>query len=135
MNANAAGATLTRPGLAWTFLIVAGLFAVGSTIQLFLAGLSTFDSGLHWNDHVLLGRTVSLFAFLLPVIGLVARLSRLFIVLSAVAAGLYVIQVMLTFVEIGPLAALHALNSLPLIILPALAALRIWEILREPRNG
>ena len=134
MNTNAASMALARPGLAWTFLIVAGLFAIGSTIQLFLAGMSTFDSGLYWNDHVFLGRIVSLFALLLPIIGLLARLSRPFIALSSIAAVLYIAQVMLTYVDIGALAALHALNSLPLIILPAMAALRIWEILQTPRT-
>jgi hypothetical protein len=119
-----------RPALTWAFLAVAGVFAAGSAIQLFLAGLSTFDSGLYWSDHVFLGRIVSLFALLLPAIAIVARLSRPFIVLSAVAAALYMAQVMLAMVDIDFLAALHALNALPLAILPALATLRAWEMLR-----
>lgn len=123
-----------RPGLTWTFLAVAGVFAVGSAIQLFLAGLSTFESGLHWEDHVFLGRIVSLFALILPIIAIVARLSRSFIVLSAVAAVLYMGQVMLTMVDIGALAALHALNALPLILIPSLVALRAWEMLRSKRS-
>ena len=134
MNASAATPVVTRPGLVWTFLIVAGLFTIGSVVQLFLAGMSTFDSGLYWSDHVFLGRIVSLFALLLPVIGLIARLSRSFIILSAIAAALYIAQVMLTYIDIGPLAALHALNSLPLIILPALVAIRVWEMLQAAKR-
>lgn len=135
MNTGALTTPISRPMLAWAFLAMAGLFAIGSVAQLFLAGLSTFDSGLYWSDHVFLGRIVSLFALLLPVLALVARLSRPFVILSATAAALYIAQVMLTFVDIGALAALHALNSLPLIILPALAGVRIWEILRRQNPG
>ena len=121
---------MARPGPTWAFLVVGAIFAVGSVIQLFLAGLSTFDTGLYWSDHVFLGRIVSLFALILPVLAIIARLSRPFIVLSAIAAALYIAQVMLTYIDIGPLAALHAINSLPLIAIPALVTLRAWEILR-----
>jgi hypothetical protein len=130
MNSDAMSTTI-RPGMTWAVFALAGIFAVGSIIQLFLAGLSTFDSGLHWNDHVFLGRIVSLFALLLPVVAIIARLSRRFIVLSAIAAVLYIVQVMLTYIDIGVLAALHAINALPLIIIPALVAVRAWEILRN----
>jgi hypothetical protein len=121
---------VSRPGLTWAVVAVAGIFAVGSVIQLFLAGMSTFDSGLYWNDHVFLGRIVSLFALILPVLAIIARLSRSFIVLSIVAAVLYIAQVMFTYIDIGPVAALHALNALPLIVIPALVAMRGWELLR-----
>jgi hypothetical protein len=134
MSTRALTTPISRPGLAWGFLAIAGLFAIGSVVQLFLAGLSTFDTGLYWQDHVFLGRIVSLFALLLPIMALIARLSRPFVILSAIAAVLYIAQVMLTYVDIGALAALHALNSLPLIILPALVAVRIWEILRAQNS-
>jgi hypothetical protein len=123
-----------RTGMVWTFLVVAAIFALGSTTQLFLAGLSTFDTGLYWSDHVFLGRIVSVFALLLPVLAVIGRMSRPFVVVSSIAAILYIVQVMLTYIDIGPLAALHALNSLPLIILPALVALRAWELVRQKRN-
>jgi hypothetical protein len=122
--------TTPRLGFTWAVVAVAGIFTVGSVIQLFLAGMSTFDSGLYWSDHVFLGRIVSLFALILPVLAAIARLSRPFIVLSAVAAVLYIAQVMFTYIDIGPLAALHALNALPLIVIPGLVALRGWELLR-----
>jgi hypothetical protein len=133
MTANQLHEAMPRPGMTWAFLAVGAIFAVGSVVQLFLAGLSTFDSGLHWSDHVFLGRIVSLFALILPVLAIIAHLSRPFIVLSGIAAVLYVVQVMLTYIDIGPLAALHALNSLPLIILPAMVTLRAWEILQKKR--
>lgn len=120
-----------RSSIVYAFLTVAGIFAAGSVIQLFLAGLSTFDTGLYWDDHVFFGRIVSLFALILPVLAVIARLSRSFIILSAIAAVLYIFQVMLTYIDIGPLAALHAINSLPLIIIPALVALRAWEMLQR----
>jgi hypothetical protein len=131
MTADQMPAALPRPGITWAFLVVGAIFAAGSVIQLFLAGLSTFDSGLYWSDHVFFGRIVSLFALILPVLAIIARLSRSFIVLSAIAAVLYIVQVMLTYVDIGMLAALHAINTLPLILLPAMVTLRAWEMLRS----
>lgn len=130
MTADQISETVPRTGMTWAFLAAGAIFALGSVIQLFLAGLSTFDTGLYWNDHVFFGRIVSLFAIVLPILAIIARLSRTFIVLSAIAAALYIVQVMLTYIDFGPLAALHAVNSLPLIILPALVTLRAWEILQ-----
>jgi hypothetical protein len=122
--------SVQRPGLTWAVVAVAGVFTVGSVLQLFLAGMGTFESGTHWNDHVFLGRIVSLFALMLPVLAIIARLTRPFIVLSSIAAVLYIAQVMFTYINIGPVAALHAINALPLIIIPALIAMRAWDLLR-----
>lgn len=112
-------------------LVIAFLFALGAATQLFLAGLSTFDSGLYWDEHVFLGRIVALFALLLPVMAVLARLGRWFIVLSVVAALLYVVQTLLTYIDIGPVAALHALNALPLVVIPALVGMRVLETIRR----
>lgn len=131
MSEHTEGTASQRLGFTWAFLAVAVIFAIGSAVQLFLAGLSTFDTGLRWDDHVMLGRIVSLFAIILPVIAIFARLGRPFITLSAIAAVLYIVQVMLTYIEIGPLAALHALNALPLVVIPAVIAMRAYELIAQ----
>lgn len=115
----------------YAVLALAALFAIGAATQLFLAGLNTFDGSLYWTEHVMLGRMVALFAFALPVVAYVGRLGRWFVVLSLVAAGLYLVQISLTYIDIGAVAALHALNALPLVIIPAMVALRVRETIRQ----
>ena len=111
------------------------LFTFGATLQLFIAGLSTFDSGLYWSDHVSLGRAIAPMALLLPFVALFGRLGRRTTILGAAVAVLYILQVLFTYTDIGPLAAVHALNTIPLLVIPVMLGLEAWRVVRNsPRQ-
>jgi hypothetical protein len=124
-----------RTTMVYALAGLAAVFALGAILQLYLVGLSTFDSGRYWSDHVFLGRLIGLPALALPVIAVFSRLGRTMIVFSVTLAVLYVVQTMLTHIGGGPMGALHAINSVPLIGIPIFVGLRSIEALRERANG
>ncbi len=91
------------------------LFATGAVAQVFLAGLSVFDSANYWSNHVDLGRMLGMPALLLPILALVERVGIRIGVMALAVTVLYVLQMMLANLDSGTVAALHAVNALALI--------------------
>lgn len=94
---------------------VAWLFTAGAVVQVFLAGLSVFDSASYWSDHVDFGRVLGFLAYALPILALAGRIGWRLGIQALVVALLYILQSALAFLDNGMLAAFHAVNALLLI--------------------
>lgn len=94
---------------------LAWLFTAAAVIQVFLAGLSVFDSAARWEDHVNFGRMIGILAYLLPIAALVGRVGIRLGVMALVVTILYILQMVLANLDNGAVAALHAVNALALI--------------------
>ena len=101
--------TFTR-WVRYIMVAIAWLFAVAVVVQIFLAGLSLFDSR-DWADHVDMGYMIGPLAYLLPILALIGRVGRARIVQAFVVAILYVVQTLLPNIDVGFIAALHPLNA------------------------
>ncbi len=99
----------------YALIAVAWLFAVGGVIQVFLAGLSVFESASYWSDHADFGRTIGLLTYLLPVLALLGRVGRQRIGHAVVVPVLFVVQMLLANADTGWVAAFHPLNGFLLI--------------------
>jgi hypothetical protein len=84
-------------------------------IQVFLVGLSLFESASHWSDHVDFGRTIGLLTYLLPVLALVGRVGRRLIGHAVVVPVPFVVQMQLANADTGWVATFHPVNGLLLI--------------------
>ena len=102
--------TFTR-WVRYILVAVAWLFAVAVVVQIFIAGLSLFDSPEYWTDHVDMGYMIGPLAYLLPILALIGRVGRARIVQAFVVAILYVVQTLLPNIDVGFIAALHPLNA------------------------
>jgi hypothetical protein len=111
------------------FVVSAWLFAAGVALQVFLAGLSTFDNPARWADHVSFGQWIGTFTILLVLFSLTGRLPRELIGLSVIVLLLYGLQFSFANIDNGPIAALHALNALALFWLSVHLAQRGWPLL------
>jgi len=98
-------------GVRYGLVAVAWLFAVGVVVQIFLAGLSLFESSEYWANHVDIGHMISLLVYLLPILALLGRVGRQRIVLAFAVLALYLVQIILPMIDVGFIAALHALNA------------------------
>ena len=104
--------------MVWTryaLIAVAWLFAVGGIIQVFLAGLSVFDSAKYWNDHADFGQMIGLLTYVLPILALFGRVGSRLIGQAFVVTILFILQMILANVDDGRVAALHAVNAFLLI--------------------
>jgi hypothetical protein len=119
--------TWSRYGL----IAVAWLFAVGGVIQVFLVGLSLFESSSYWSDHVDFGRTIGLLTYLLPVLALLGRVGRPRIAHAVVVPVLFVIQRLLANADVGWIAAFHPVNGLLLIGAAGSLGDRTLELVRS----
>jgi hypothetical protein len=95
----------------YVLVAVAWLFTVAVVVQIFLAGLSLFESSEYLTDHVDIGHMISPLAYLLPILALLGRVGRQRIGHAFVVAVLYLVQVILPTVDVGFIAALHPLNA------------------------
>jgi hypothetical protein len=111
------------------FATSAWLFAVGVAVQVFLAGLATFDNPVRWADHVTFGQWVGTFTILLVICAVLGRMGRVAIALSVVVLLLYGMQFSFANVDTGAVAALHALNALALFWLSVHLGQRVWPLL------
>lgn len=116
-------------------IALALLFAAGAAVQVFIAGLGVFDSAQFWDDHVFLGRILGPLALLLPVLALLGRLGRGVILHSTLITVLYVVQMVLANIDVGPLAALHAVNAFVLVGSAFGLGMRTLGIVRAPASG
>src|SRR6266508_7055244 len=93
---------------------LAWLFAAGVVVQVFLVGLSVFESASHWEDHAAFGRWLGLIPIPLMLVALVGHLPLRLIVIAAALIVLYGVQYLLATADEGYLAALHPVNALAL---------------------
>lgn len=112
-------------------IATAWLFAAGGVVQVFLAGLSVFDSPAYWGDHVSAGRMIGVLAYLLPVLALVGRIGRRRTVLAFLVTALYILQLILANLNAPALAALHAVNALALIGLSVQVGIQTLKLVRS----
>ena len=54
----------------YAVVALAWLFTAAAVIQVFLVGLSVFDSATRWEDHVNFGRMIGILALLIPIAAL-----------------------------------------------------------------
>lgn len=112
-SATANGSFLVR--VRFAVIAVAWLFAAGGMVQLFLAGLSVFDSAKYWNDHADFGQTIGFLTYVLPILALIGRIGARLVAQAFVVTILFVVQMILANVDDGRVAALHAVNAFFLI--------------------
>jgi hypothetical protein len=95
-------------------VVLARLFIFGIVVQIFLVGLSLFESADYWEDHKSLGESLGLIPILLILVALVGRLPMRLIVMAAALLVLFGVQYALPNVDNGYVAALHPINALVL---------------------
>jgi hypothetical protein len=95
-------------------VVLARLFIIGIVVQIFLVGLSLFESADYWEDHKSLGESLGLIPILLILVALVGRLPMRLIVMAAALLVLFGVQYALPNVDNGYVAALHPINALVL---------------------
>jgi len=106
--------TDSRPlvgGARYGLVALAFLFGVGAVLQIFLAGLSLFESAEYWSDHVDFGMYLGIPALLIPVAAAIGRVGRQLLVMSIGVTVLFFLQIALANVDNGFIGALHALNA------------------------
>ena len=102
-------------GSRYALIALAWLFAAGGVVQVFLVGLSLFESASYWADHRDFGRMIGLLTYPLPVFALLGRVGAPLIAQSVVVPVLFVIQMLLPDADAGWVAALHPVNAFLLI--------------------
>ncbi|HUG16097.1 MAG TPA: DUF6220 domain-containing protein [Thermomicrobiales bacterium] len=98
-------------------ITTAWLFAACVALQVFLAGLATFDAPdgpAHWAEHVSFGQWIGVLTILLLVFAIAGRLPRMLVALSALVLVLYGMQYPFANTDASSMAALHAVNALAL---------------------
>jgi Family of unknown function (DUF6220) len=121
--------TMVRSAARSAFPFVAGLFAVGAIVQVFLAGLGVFDDPSSFATHRDFGYLLELIPIVMLVLALVGGLPRRFAGLSALLFGLFILQsVFVGMRESMPaIAALHPLNGFLILGLGILLAWQSWQ--------
>lgn len=118
-----------RSGIArWArigLLVSAWLYAVTVAIQVFLAGVSTFDTAERWADHVSFGQMIGTLPILLVLFSVVGRVSIVTIGISIALFFLYGFQYIFANSDVGSVAALHAVNALVMFWLTLLVAQQV----------
>jgi Family of unknown function (DUF6220) len=92
---------------------VAALYLAAVIVQFFLAGLGTF--GGDFDPHSVLGFIIGIGSLALLVIGLIGRLPRLMLGLTALLVGLNVLQFVLPNIDTDEIAALHLVNGVAIV--------------------
>ena len=120
---------MVRSAARSAFPFVAGLFAVGAIIQVFLAGLGVFDDASAFITHRDFGYMLSLLPIVMAVLALVGGLPRRFAGLSALLFVLFILQsVFVAMRDSTPaIAALHPLNGFLILGLGILLAWQSWQ--------
>lgn len=119
--------TWSRYGL----MVVAWLFAVGGLVQVFLIGLTLFESASYLADHKNFGDTIGLLTYLLPVLAIAGRVGKPLIGHAFVVPVLFVVQIMLANAGWGWVAAFHPLNGLLLIAMAGKLGDRTRDLMRS----
>ncbi|HEY0738953.1 MAG TPA: DUF6220 domain-containing protein [Herpetosiphonaceae bacterium] len=99
------------------YLLLAGLFAGGIAIQVFLAGAGVLVNPSYFVMHTTFGHILELFPLLLLIVGLVARLPWRLLGLTALLFVLFMLQYFFLYgvasvTGLVVLRAFHAVNAL-----------------------
>jgi hypothetical protein len=122
-------------GARYALIATAWLFALGGVVQVFLAGLSVFDSPTYWEDHKNMGNTIWLLTFLMPILALVGRVGIPRIVQSFLLFVLFMLQYAFANAGTGWVAALHAVNALVLIGMAGNLGSQTLDLVRSRRQA
>jgi hypothetical protein len=114
------------------FLAVSWLFVAGLIAQVYLAGMGVF--GGNFESHVFFGYTVTWLPVLMFLFGLIGRVGRLDIGLSALLFAQGILQsVFVLQRETSPaIAALHPVNGVAMLIIGIYLGIDAWRLLRAP---
>ena len=112
------------------FLAVTWLFVAGLVVQIYLAGMGVF--GGDFANHRGFGYTVSLLPLLMFVLGLIGRVGRLDIGLSALLFVQGILQSVFVAMRDSStaIAALHPVNGVTMLIIGIYLAIDAWRLLR-----
>jgi hypothetical protein len=112
------------------FLAVSWLFVAGLVGQVYLAGMGVF--GGNFENHVTWGYTVTWLPVLMFLFGLVGRVGRLDIGLSALLFAQGILQSIFVLQrETSPaIAALHPVNGVLMLVIGIYLGIDAWRLLR-----
>jgi hypothetical protein len=111
---------------------LAWLFTAGLVLEIFLIGLSLFQSADYLDDHKKLGSWLGLIPIMLMLVALIGRLPTRLITMSALLLVLYGVQYMLANVDDGYVAAFHPVNALVLFWVSTQLGARTFDLLTHP---
>ena len=113
------------------FLAISWLFVVGLIAQVYLAGMGVF--GGNFETHVGFGYTVTWLPVLMFLFGLLGRVGRLDVGLSALLFVQGILQsVFVLQRETSPaIAALHPVNGVAMLIIGIYLGIDAWRLLRS----
>lgn len=116
------------------FLLVAWLFAIGTVIQVYLAGQGVFATGFNFELHRNVGYIFGLLPLVLIVLSLAGRMPRLVLLASALLLGLMILQsVLVRLPGIDPnIAAIHPVNGMLIVGLAFWLAISTLRNVRSP---
>jgi hypothetical protein len=121
------------------YTICTWLFVGCIIAQVFLAGSAALISADYWALHRAFPQIMRLFPIAMLLIGLVSRLPRRMLALTALVFALFVMQYLFIWVfgKIGlqDLRGLHAVNALALFWLTLRLGQRAWRLLRPLQVG
>lgn len=115
---------------AWTgYAVVAGIFALGGLLQVFLAGLGIFAGGANFATHRDVGYTLSVLPLVLLILALVGRMPRRYAGLALLLGIQMVLQSVFVAVraDVPAIAALHPVNGVLMIGIGSMVAVRSWR--------
>jgi Family of unknown function (DUF6220) len=122
-------------GLRLGVAALAWLFAAAVVVQVFLAGLSLFDSAAHWADHRTFGSSIAPIPTGIVLLAALGRLPARLIGLALLLFFLYGAQFALAHAGTGYVAALHPVNALVLLGLSIALARRAGRLAAPDRGG
>jgi hypothetical protein len=121
------------------FVVVATAFAIGVAIQIFIAGLATFVSPLHWVNHATFVRILELLPLFMLLLAFPGRLPGRVKWQSAALLGLIFAQYFTANIvrQLPWVAALHPLLAVVLLWAAARLAMTTWRLVfdREASAG
>ena len=115
---------------AWTaYAVVAGIFALGGLLQVFLAGLGVFAGPTNFATHRDVGYTLSLLPLVLLILALVGRMPRRYAGLALLLGIQMVLQSVFVALraDVPTIAALHPVNGVLMIGIGSMVAIRSWR--------
>lgn len=124
-------------GARWTYLILAGLFAVGIVLQVFFAGLGVLVDPGYFGLHTTFAHLLEPLLLALLVLGVVGRVGWRVFGFNALLLVLFGMQYAFMYGFQGPLRALHVVNALALFWLALHLTRRSWRLIRagQPVKG
>ena len=126
---------MVTKGLRLGVAALAWLFAAAVVVQVFLAGLSLFDSAAHWSDHRAFGSAIGFAPTAIVLLAALGRLPVRLIGLALLLFFLYGLQYAFVHADSGYVAALHPVNALVLLWLSVLLARRAGSLAAAPARG